>query len=175
MGVVALAIKLDSPGPVIFRQARVGENGRVFQMLKFRSMVDGAEKLQHAVTHLDDEGNLVHKEESDPRVTRIGRFIRRASLDELPQFLNVLKGDMSLIGPRPEMPWLVDSYEPWQRKRFAVPQGLTGWWQVNGRSDKMMHLHTDEDLYYIQNYSLWLDLYILLKTPWVILRGKGAY
>ena len=82
---------------------------------------------------------------------------------------------MSLIGPRPEMPWLVETYEPWQRKRFAVPQGLTGWWQVNGRSDKMMHLHTDEDLYYIQNYSLWLDLYILLKTPWVILRGKGAY
>jgi lipopolysaccharide/colanic/teichoic acid biosynthesis glycosyltransferase len=82
---------------------------------------------------------------------------------------------MSLIGPRPEMPWLVDQYEPWQRKRLAVPQGITGWWQVNGRSDKVMHLHTDEDLYYIQNYSLLLDIYILLKTPWSVLRGRGAF
>lgn len=105
----------------------------------------------------------------------MGRFIRRFSLDELPQLFNVLKGDMSLVGPRPELPWLVEKYEPWQRKRFAVPQGVTGWWQVNGRSDKPMHLHTEDDLFYIQNYSLWLDLYILLKTPWMVLRGKGAY
>jgi len=82
---------------------------------------------------------------------------------------------MSLVGPRPEMPWLVDHYEPWQHKRFAVPQGMTGWWQVNGRSDKPMHLHTEDDLYYIQNYSLWMDFYILLKTPFVVMKGKGAY
>lgn len=175
MALVALAIVLDSPGPVIFRQKRVGENGRLFDMFKFRSMVANAEALQKEVTQRDEEGHIIHKIKDDPRVTRVGRFIRRWSLDELPQFFNVLKGDISLVGPRPEMPWLVDEYAPWQRKRFAVPQGVTGWWQVNGRSDKAMHLHTDEDLYYIQNYSLWLDIFILLKTPWAVLRGKGAY
>lgn len=175
MAVVALAIAVDSRGPVIFRQKRVGENGRPFDMYKFRSMVVNAEALQQAVVRVDEEGHVIHKMRDDPRVTRVGRFIRRWSLDELPQFFNVLKGDISLVGPRPEMPWLVDEYAPWQRKRFAVPQGLTGWWQVNGRSDKAMHLHTDEDLYYIQNYSLWLDIFILVKTPWAILRGKGAY
>jgi exopolysaccharide biosynthesis polyprenyl glycosylphosphotransferase len=175
LGLTALIIKLDSPGPVFFRQQRVGENGRIFRMYKFRSMVVGAEKLQHKVNGEDENGNLIHKTEDDPRVTRIGRFLRRTSLDELPQLINVLKGDMSLVGPRPELPWLVGQYELWQRKRFAVPQGMTGWWQVNGRSDKPMHLHTEDDLYYIQNYSLWMDIYILLKTPWVVLRGKGAY
>ncbi len=175
MGLISVAIRLESRGPVLFRQARVGENGAIFYMLKFRSMVVNAEDLQAAVTNVDEEGHLIHKREDDPRVTRVGKILRRWSLDELPQFFNVLKGDMSLIGPRPEMPWLVEKYEPWQRARFAVPQGLTGWWQVNGRSEKMMHLHTDEDLYYIQNYSLWLDLYILLKTPWVVLRGRGAF
>jgi exopolysaccharide biosynthesis polyprenyl glycosylphosphotransferase len=175
MGIIAAAIKLDSSGPVLFRQFRVGENGRLFEMYKFRSMVENAEDLQDVVNMRDEDGNLIHKKEDDPRVTRVGRFIRKWSLDELPQFFNVLKGDLSLVGPRPELPWLVDEYEVWQRKRFAVPQGITGWWQVNGRSDNMMHLHTDEDLYYIRNYSLWLDLYILLKTPWVVFRGEGAY
>jgi exopolysaccharide biosynthesis polyprenyl glycosylphosphotransferase len=175
MGIIVIAIKLDSPGPVLFKQVRLGENGRLFEMYKFRSMMDRAESLQSQINQVDEEGNVIHKCKDDPRVTKVGRFLRRWSLDELPQFFNVLRGDLSLIGPRPELPWLVDEYEIWQRKRFAVPQGITGWWQVNGRSDKMMHLHTDEDLYYIQNYSLWLDIYILLKTPWVILRGKGAY
>jgi exopolysaccharide biosynthesis polyprenyl glycosylphosphotransferase len=175
MALVALSVRLDSPGPVLFRQRRVGENGRQFWMYKFRSMVNGASRIQRHVNQLDAEGNLVHKRSGDPRVTRVGRFIRRLSLDELPQLFNVLKGDMSLVGPRPELPWLVQRYQTWQRKRFAVPQGITGWWQVNGRSDKMMYLHTDEDLYYVQNYSLWLDLYILLKTPWVALKGKGAF
>ncbi len=172
---IALAIKLDSDGPVLFRQQRVGENGRVFPMVKFRSMVVGAEKMQPKINGEDENGNVIHKTEDDPRVTRVGRFLRRTSLDELPQLLNVIKGDMSLVGPRPELPWLVGQYELWQRKRFAVPQGMTGWWQVNGRADKPMHLHTEDDLYYIQNYSLWMDIYILLKTPWVVLRGKGAY
>ncbi len=175
MAVIALAIKLDSPGPILFRQKRVGENGRLFDMFKFRSMVENAEELQDQVLQKDEEGHVIHKVKDDPRVTRVGKFIRRWSLDELPQFFNVLRGDISLVGPRPELPWLVDEYELWQRKRFAVPQGITGWWQVNGRSDKMMHLHTDEDLYYIQNYSLWLDIYIILKTPWVVLKGKGAF
>jgi exopolysaccharide biosynthesis polyprenyl glycosylphosphotransferase len=175
LGIIALLIKLDSPGPVLFKQPRIGENGVLFGMLKFRSMVVGAEEMQIQINKVDENGDIIHKHKDDPRVTRVGRFLRRWSLDELPQFFNVLKGDMSIVGPRPELPWLVDKYEPWQRKRFAVPQGVTGWWQVNGRSDKMMHLHTDEDLYYIQHYSLWLDIFIVLKTPWVVMRGKGAF
>ncbi len=131
--------------------------------------------MRDQVSEVDEEGNVVYKKRDDPRVTRVGRFVRRISLDELPQLFNVLKGDMSLVGPRPEMPWLVEEYDLWQRKRFAVPQGITGWWQVNGRSDKPMHLHTEEDLYYVQNYSLLLDLHILWKTAGVVLRGRGAY
>jgi lipopolysaccharide/colanic/teichoic acid biosynthesis glycosyltransferase len=144
-------------------------------MYKFRSMYEGSEARLKDVIHYDEDGNLIHKIPNDPRVTRVGRFLRRNSLDELPQFLNVLKGDMSLVGPRPELPILVEKYQPWQRARFAVPQGITGWWQVNGRSDKPMHLNTDDDLYYIQNYSLLLDLQIVFKTALVVLRGKGAY
>lgn len=175
MALIALAVKLDSKGPIFFIQKRVGENGELFGMYKFRSMVVDADKMQAEVNQVNENGDVIHKVQNDPRVTRMGRFIRRTSVDELPQLLNVLKGDMSLIGPRPEMPWLVESYEPWQHRRFAVPQGITGWWQVNGRSDKPMHLHTEEDLYYIKNYSLWLDLYILFKTPLAILQGKGAF
>lgn len=175
MLVVALAIKLDTRGPIFFRQRRVGENRKPFYMLKFRSMVVDAEKMQHEVSQVNELGQLIHKTSNDPRVTRVGRVIRRGSLDELPQFFNIWKGEMSLVGPRPELPYLVETYEPWQLARFVVPQGLTGWWQVNGRSDKPMHLHTEEDLYYIRHYSLWLDLYILLRTPFVVLRGKGAF
>ncbi|GAP07544.1 exopolysaccharide biosynthesis polyprenyl glycosylphosphotransferase [Anaerolinea thermolimosa] len=175
MGLIALLIRLDSPGPVLYRARRVGENGRIFWMMKFRTMVQGADKLQAQVIWRDDEGHILHKRPDDPRVTRVGRFLRRSSLDELPQLFNVLRGEMSLVGPRPEMPELVERYDLWQRRRFTVPQGITGWWQVNGRSDKPMHLHTDEDLYYVQNYSLWLDLKILARTVWVVLQGKGAY
>jgi len=175
MGIIALAIRIEGPGPIIFRQQRVGENGRLFIMFKFRTMVPNAEALRHLVEHNDENGNLVHKSRHDPRVTRVGNFLRRTSLDELPQLFNILRGDMSLVGPRPELPYLVEKYEPWQRKRFAVPQGMTGWWQVNGRSDKPLHLNTEDDLYYVQNYSLLLDIYILMKTAWVVVRGKGAY
>jgi lipopolysaccharide/colanic/teichoic acid biosynthesis glycosyltransferase len=144
-------------------------------MYKFRTMVENAEQLRHLVERQDGQGHVVHKVADDPRVTGVGHLLRRTSMDELPQFFNVLKGEMSLVGPRPELPFLVDCYELWQRKRFAVPQGITGWWQVNGRSDKLMHLNTEDDLYYVQNYSLLLDLQILLKTVWVVLRGKGAF
>jgi lipopolysaccharide/colanic/teichoic acid biosynthesis glycosyltransferase len=153
----------------------VGENGRIFGMYKFRSMVEGAEAMQKQVSKVNGNGEIIHKCPDDPRVTRVGRILRRTSLDELPQLLNVLKGDMSLVGPRPELPWMVGQYEPWQHKRLAVPQGMTGWWQVNGRADKPLHLHTEDDIYYVQNYSLWMDIYILLKTPWVVMRGIGAY
>lgn len=170
-----LAVKLDSSGPMTIRQERVGENGRLFRMFKFRTMVADADQHIEEVLHTDEDGQLIHKAQDDPRVTRVGRWLRRFSVDELPQLVNVLKGDMSLVGPRPEMPWLVDRYETWQRKRFAVPQGITGWWQINGRSDKPMHLNTEDDLYYVYNYSLWLDILILLRTPIAVLRGKGAF
>jgi exopolysaccharide biosynthesis polyprenyl glycosylphosphotransferase len=166
--IIAIFIQIDSKGPVIFKHERVGENGRIFLMYKFRTMVQGASKMEAAELP-------AQKVPNDPRVTRIGRFLRRTSLDELPQLINILRGDMSFVGPRPEMPWRVAQYEPWQRARFSVPQGLTGWWQVNGRANKPMHLHTQDDLYYIENYSIWLDLVILIKTPLVVLRGKGAF
>ncbi len=175
MAAAAIAIRVDSAGPILFRQTRVGENGKPFEMLKFRTMTADAEikimeKLREA-----GENEVIHKRADDPRVTKVGRFLRRYSLDEVPQLFNVIKGEMSLVGPRPELPWLVDRYRPWQRKRFAVPQGITGWWQINGRSEKPMHLNTDEDLYYIYNYSLWLDIKILLMTPIAVIMGKGAF
>lgn len=175
MIIVALAIKLHDGGPILYRAKRVGENGNLFTMYKFRSMVINADQLQAAVNLQDSTGNVVHKRKNDPRVTGLGRFIRRTSLDELPQLLNVLKGDMSLVGPRPELPWLVEQYETWQYRRLRMPQGMTGWWQVNGRGNKLMHLNTEQDLYYIENYSLWLDLQILWRTVNVVLRGRGAY
>lgn len=175
MAIVALAIKLEDGGPILYSAERVGENGQLFRMLKFRSMVVNADKVLPRDGQADERSLIFHKQANDPRITRVGRLIRRTSLDELPQLFNVFKGEMSLVGPRPELPWLVEKYEPWQRKRFAVPQGMTGWWQINGRSDNLMHLHTEQDLYYIQNYSLWLDLQILWRTVGVVLRGKGAY
>ena len=178
MALTALVIRLDSPGAVIFRQQRVGENGRLFEMLKFRTMVAGAQDEERALAMASEGAGppLFHKRPDDPRVTRVGRFLRRWSLDELPQLLNVLRGEMSLVGPRPELPWLVEQYEPWQRKRFAVPQGMTGWWQVNGRSGRADHdLRVEDDLYYIRNWSIWLDVRILWMTLGAVVRGEGAY
>lgn len=202
MLLAALLIKLDSPGPVMLRQKRIGENARPFGMLKLRSMYADAkepaiEGSGEAARWLDDEqenrddgdvaariavppvkvtaAQLFKKYPNDPRITRVGRVLRHYSIDELPQLVNVLRGEMSLVGPRPELPWLVDCYEPWQRHRFAVPPGMTGWWQINGRSDRPMHLNVDDDLYYIRNYSLWLDIQILLRTVPAVLSGKGAY
>ncbi|MEI7770041.1 MAG: sugar transferase [Chloroflexales bacterium] len=172
---IALLIKLGSPGPVFFAQERIGEHGRRFKMIKFRSMYQDAERRWAEVARRDASGNLIHKVVDDPRVTPIGRKLRRTSLDELPQLLNVLRGQMSLVGPRPEMPIVAAEYDPWQWQRLRVPPGITGWWQINGRSNKPMHLNTEDDLYYIQNYSFWLDLRILLKTVIVVFHGHGAY
>lgn len=174
---LALLIKLDSPGPVFFRQRRAGEGGRLFWMYKFRSMVDGAEQEEMELLQKTAEGLPVFaKTPQDLRITGLGRFLRRTSLDELPQLFNVLKGEMSLVGPRPELPGLVELYEPWQRKRFAVPQGMTGWWQVNGRMKRAdPRQRIEDDLFYIRNYSLWLDLRILWKTLQAVIHGEGAY
>lgn len=176
MLIITLLIKLDSPGPAIYRSPRIGENGRRFLMYKFRTMVQDADRMLEQVSYRDENGRLHFKHPNDPRVTRIGRWLRRTSLDELPQLFNVLLGNMSLVGPRPEMPEIVrDEYEPWQWSRFTVPPGLTGWWQITRRGFEHQHHCTDDDLYYIQNYSLWLDLTILWRTVGVVLRGDGAY
>jgi exopolysaccharide biosynthesis polyprenyl glycosylphosphotransferase len=165
---IAIAIRLESPGPVLFRQRRVGEGGRLFEIYKFRSMVAQADEQAAAALN-------ALKRPGDSRVTRVGAFLRRTSLDELPQLFNILSGDMSLVGPRPEVPWRVERYESWQRARFLVPQGLTGWWQVTGRAEKPCHLSTEDDLFYVENYSLWLDLKIIMMTIPVVLTGRGAF
>lgn len=176
LGIIALAIAITSPGaPIIFVQARTGKGGRRFYMYKFRTMVPNSEALKPQFAHLNELKWPDFKITNDPRVTRLGGFLRRTSLDELPQLFNVLRGDMSLVGPRPELPFLVERYEPWQRQRLAVPPGMTGWWQINGRSEHLMHLHTEDDLYYIRNYSPLLDLQIMWRTVGVVLRGRGAY
>lgn len=163
-GIIALAIWLDDGHPVVIRQERAGERARLFEMIKFRTMYQNSPPPSSKL-----------KQRDDPRVTRVGRFLRRTSLDELPQFVNILRGDMSVVGPRPEMPWIVRDYEPWQCKRFEVPQGLTGWWQISGRADRPMHLHIEDDLFYIQHYSLLFDLQIVLRTVLVVIIGRGAY
>jgi exopolysaccharide biosynthesis polyprenyl glycosylphosphotransferase len=173
--VIAVAIHLDSPGPIFFTQRRVGENGRCFMMYKFRSMVADAPARQESVTRYTADGKAVHKRPDDPRVTRVGRILRRFSLDELPQLVNVLRGEMSLVGPRPELPWIVARYDPWQYQRLAVPQGMTSWYVVNGRSQVPMHLNTDEDLRYVRNYSFLQDLQILWKSVGAVARGRGAF
>jgi exopolysaccharide biosynthesis polyprenyl glycosylphosphotransferase len=167
---IAVAIRRDSPGPAIYRQVRVGQHGRHFIIYKFRSMYQDADER---VAGMTPEERAKHPD--DPRVTRVGRFLRRTSLDELPQFLNVLKGDMSVVGPRPEVLSLAERYEWWQRKRFEVPQGITGWWQVTGRSDKPMQFNIEDDLYYVRHFSLWLDFQIILRTVLAVFSGRGAY
>lgn len=175
MLLIAIAIKLDSPGPVFFRQVRVGKGGKPFVLYKFRSMVDGAERQQAALRKAYGRGPLLFKLRDDPRVTRVGRILRRTSLDELPQFFNVLKGEMSVVGPRPPVPEEVAAYEDWHLQRLMVTPGLTGLWQVNGRSDLSFDEMVRLDLYYAEHWSLWLDLKLILRTIPVVLTGRGAY
>jgi lipopolysaccharide/colanic/teichoic acid biosynthesis glycosyltransferase len=175
MILIWVAVKLDSPGPGLFSSERVGENGSIFRMYKFRTMHVGAADLVEEVATRDEQGRPIFKVRNDPRVTRVGRVLRRTSLDELPQLYNVLKGEMSLVGPRPEQPFITVLYDHWQWQRLSVPPGVTGWWQVSGRSDLPMHQNTQYDVYYVKNYSLLLDLKILFRTLGVVIRGKGAY
>ncbi|HEX3244919.1 MAG TPA: sugar transferase, partial [Chloroflexota bacterium] len=172
MALIALAVRFDSEGPILYRASRVGKGGRIFTMYKFRTMRNGATVPEPR--ELDQYGQPVYKGPRDPRVTALGRWLRRTSMDELPQLVNVLRGDMSVVGPRPEQPFIVQSYRPWQLRRLEVRPGMTGWWQVEGR-DLPMHWHTDYDLYYIYNYSLGLDLKILARTLWAVIHGRGAY
>ena len=172
---VAIAIKIDSPGPVLFIQQRVGLRKHLFPMYKFRSMHENAEAMLKDIEHLNEAEGPIFKMTNDPRVTRVGKFIRKASLDELPQLINVLKGDMSLVGPRPMSIRDVDLFEKGiQRKRFSVKPGITCIWQISGRSDLPFDKWLELDLKYIDNWSFWLDLEILFKTLPAVLKSKGA-
>jgi exopolysaccharide biosynthesis polyprenyl glycosylphosphotransferase len=175
MGLITLAIKIDSPGPIIFRQTRVGLDGKLFEMYKFRSMRQGAEGELEDLHELDEVDGVTFKIKKDPRTTRVGRFLRRTSLDELPQFWNVLRGEMSLVGPRPNLPEEVGCYVEWHKKRLQVPPGITGMWQVSGRSLLSFDETVLLDLYYVENWSLWLDCKILLRTVPTVLTGEGAF
>ncbi len=175
MALIALAIRLDSRGPILFRQIRIGQDGKPFRILKFRTMVNGAEALLPQLVDLDALAQPAFKVPNDPRVTRVGRFLRRWSLDELPQLFNVLRGEMSLVGPRPEEDALVARYTDAQRRRLAVKPGMTGPMQVNGRGDLPFEQRLALELDYIQRYSLRRDLALLLRTPLAVVRGKGAY
>jgi exopolysaccharide biosynthesis polyprenyl glycosylphosphotransferase len=171
---ITLLIRLDSPGPAIYRQVRCGLNGRKFTFYKFRSMVQGAEKQQSDLIAYNMMDGPVFKMKNDPRVTRVGRFLRKTSLDELPQLFNVLRGDMSFVGPRPPIPEEVEKYESWQRRRLSMRPGITGLWQVSGRNQIDFQRWMKLDLEYIDHWSLWLDFKILIKTILVVLWGKGA-
>ncbi len=172
--VTALLIKLTSPGPVLFKQDRCGLNGRLFLMYKFRSMVNNAEQLRFELEALNEMDGPVFKSSRDPRITTIGKIIRRFSIDELPQLYNVLRGDMSLVGPRPPLPQEVARYERWQRRRLSMKPGITCLWQISGRNEVSFDDWMKLDLTYIDNWSLLLDLKILLKTVPVVLLGRGA-
>ncbi len=164
-GIIAVAIKIDDRGPVFFRQERAGKDGRIFRIYKFRSMVVGAEH----------KGAGVFVEENDSRITRVGKFLRHTSFDELPQLINVLKGEMSLVGPRPTLPYQVERYDARQRKRLTVKPGITGWAQVNGRNFLSWPERIELDLWYVDNWSLRLDFYIFVKTILVLFKQNNLY
>ncbi len=177
---IGLLVYLSSPGPILFRQRRVGLNGTSFTLLKFRTMYHGASSAVHENYYraliqgtAEATGNTF-KLRNDSRITPVGRVLRRLSLDELPQLLNVLRGEMSLVGPRPPLPYEVAEYGPRELGRLAVPPGLTGLWQVSGRAILNFHQMIELDLAYVERWSLWLDLEILLRTPLVVLTGRGA-
>jgi exopolysaccharide biosynthesis polyprenyl glycosylphosphotransferase len=173
--VVAVAVKLDTPGPVFFRQTRVGRAGRWFGMVKFRTMVVDAERLLAELEDRNEADGLLFKLRADPRVTRVGRILRRYSIDELPQLLNVVRGDMSLVGPRPPLQAEVDLYEQHVNRRLLVKPGMTGLWQVSGRSDLSWDEAIRLDLYYVDHWSPTMDLAIIVRTFSAVVRGSGAY
>jgi len=172
---IAVAIKLETPGPIFFRQGRIGLGGRRFEIVKFRTMVDGAESMQVDLNHQNDADGLLFKIRIDPRVTRVGRFLRRWSIDELPQLWNVLRGEMSLVGPRPPLPAEVEQYEHHVNRRLLVKPGMTGLWQVSGRSDLGWTEAVRLDLYYVDHWSPTMDMAIICRTFSAVAKGNGAY
>jgi exopolysaccharide biosynthesis polyprenyl glycosylphosphotransferase len=174
MAVIAIAIKTTSRGQVFFRQERCGLNGRRFTLYKFRTMIENAEGRRAELEHLNQMTGPVFKAKGDPRITWLGRLLRRYSLDELPQLWNVVAGDMSLVGPRPPIPEEVDQYESWQRRRLSMRPGLTCLWQISGRNQIDFDRWMELDLQYIDSWTPGLDLRILLKTVPVVLTGRGA-
>jgi len=171
---VAFLIKVTSKGPVLFKQVRQGFRGRPFSLYKFRTMVSNAEQLKAELEVLNEMDEVVFKIENDPRITRLGRVLRKWSIDELPQLFNVLKGEMSLVGPRPMLHTEIDEFRYWQRRKLSVKPGLTCLWQISGRSNLRFEEWMQLDLEYIDNWSLSLDLRILLSTISVVLTAKGA-
>jgi lipopolysaccharide/colanic/teichoic acid biosynthesis glycosyltransferase len=175
MIVAAIAIKLTSRGPVFYRSERIGLGGEPFQMLKFRSMVVDADKRLATLVEKSDGNGVLFKMKQDPRVTAVGRFLRRYSIDELPQFINVLRREMSVVGPRPPLPREVDHYDAQVRRRMLVLPGITGLWQVSGRSDLSWEDSVRLDLSYVENWSMIGDLVIIASTAKAVLLGSGAY
>lgn len=173
--IVAVAIKLDSPGKVIYANSRIGKDGKGFKMYKFRSMCADADKKLEALQSLNEASGPVFKIVNDPRLTRVGKFIRKCSIDELPQLINIIIGDMSIVGPRPPLPNEVEQYTPHQKLRLSVTPGLTCYWQINGRSNTKFDKWVELDLEYIENRNLWIDFYLIFKTIPVVLGRKGAY
>ncbi len=170
----AIAIKFNSKGPVLFKQVRTGLNGQRFEFYKFRTMCNDAEQKKTQLTQLNEMSGPVFKIKDDPRVTSVGRFLRKYSIDELPQFFNILKGDMSLVGPRPPLPSEVIHYEPWQHRKLSVKPGITCIWQVNGRNAIDFEDWMRLDLQYIDNWSLWLDTKLILQTIPAVMKSRGA-
>ena len=173
--VVAALIKLDSRGPVFFRQIRIGRNQQPFYCYKFRSMTADAEERKREMSHLNEVDGPVFKIRNDPRITRTGRALRKCSLDELPQLWNVVRGEMSLVGPRPPLPSEVEQYEDWMMRRLTVMPGITGLWQVSGRSNTNFVEWMRLDMNYVDKCSMWLDIKILMRTIPAVIGGRGAY
>ncbi|VYT78460.1 exopolysaccharide biosynthesis polyprenyl glycosylphosphotransferase [Clostridium tertium] len=174
MLIVAILIKLESKGPIIFSQKRVGLNGREFNMLKFRSMVQNAEELKEKLQKQNEMSGPMFKMKEDPRVTKVGRFIRKTSIDELPQLINILKGEMSLVGPRPSLPKEVAKFEPWMLERLNVKPGLTCYWQVSGRNNIDFEDWMNLDIKYVRDRNLALDIKLIFKTIFVLFGDKNA-
>jgi exopolysaccharide biosynthesis polyprenyl glycosylphosphotransferase len=175
MLIISIAIQFDSPGPAIFAQQRVGRGGKRFTVYKFRTMRVGAEEEVDKLRALNEADGPLFKIKNDPRNTRLGRLLRRTSLDELPQLLNVLSGEMSIVGPRPAIPAEVELYQEWHKRRLEVPPGITGLWQVSGRSELTFDEMVMLDIYYIENWTPWMDIWIMLKTVPTVLFARGAY
>ncbi|WP_342985850.1 sugar transferase [Clostridium saudiense] len=174
IAIVSCAVKFTSKGPIFFSQKRVGKNGQLFDMYKFRSMVVNAEELKEKLANQNEMSGPMFKMKDDPRVTKVGKFIRKTSLDELPQLWNVLKGDMSLVGPRPSLPKEVKQFEKWMYKRLTVKPGLTCYWQVSGRNNIDFEDWMKLDISYVEDRNLWIDIKLIFKTVFVLFGDKNA-